>query len=261
MKGHAQGFPAMAPDQGRLIVIDAIDGAGKDTIARKVLEALEARGRLVRNLDAVIKEAKTPFFPQGDSAFFEKYNAIFVSEPTHGGIGLAVREELMKADAPYDARSTAWAYALDRHVLYQRTVLPFLRSKPNRLVLQGRGLMSSLTYQTIQSEDEGQPLSVEDLLALPGNRLELSRPPDLIILLTCPVEVAQQRLTGRTDAAVTDKFSDPRFQARVSLRYRSPEVLGTFERLGSRVISIDADRVVPDILADCLAAMEPYIPA
>ncbi|MCC6563767.1 hypothetical protein IT087_02645 [Candidatus Uhrbacteria bacterium] len=261
MKGHALDYPAMAPDQGRLIAIDAIDGAGKDTIAKELCSALEHRGRKVCNLDTIIKEAKSPYFPLGDSEFFEKYDAIYVSEPTHGGIGLTIREEIMKKESTYNALATAWAYAIDRHVLYERTVLPFLRAKPNRLVLQGRGLMSSLTYQTIQSEEEGKPLSVSDLLALPGNRLELSRPPDLIILLVCSVEVAQRRLAGRTDAPVTDKFSDPRFQAKVSLRYRSPEVIGTFERLGSRVVYIDAERTVPEVSADCLRALNALIPA
>ncbi|MCR4256388.1 MAG: hypothetical protein NUW08_01640, partial [Candidatus Uhrbacteria bacterium] len=218
MSGHAMSLPVMAPDQGRLIVIDAIDGAGKDTVARALKDAIRTSGRSLLDLDATAEEAGRAFvYDEGTSEYLDHRDALFVSQPTYVGIGLVIREEIMKSKA-YDALSTAQAYALDRQVLYTRTVLPFLRAKPGRIVVQVRGLMSSLIYQTIQAEDEGTKLSVEQLLDVPGNRLELSRRPDLTLLLMVKPKTAAKRLAGRTDKVDGDKFSDPRFQARVSLR-------------------------------------------
>lgn len=261
MHGLAKGIPAMTPDQGRLIAIDAVDGAGKDTMADALVKALdEAYKKRVCDLDDFIKRGKTSVFPQGDHGFFDAFDVIKVSQPTYGGIGAAIRQEIMQKKA-YDAKVTSWAYALDRQVLYERTVLPFLRSKPGRLVIQARGLMSTLTYQPLEAEDNGQKLSVEELLSIPGNQLELSRPPDLMILLVCSPETAQKRLAARTEKVDGDKFSDPRFQARASNRYRSQEVIGVFERLGTKVLYIDAERTAPEVAADCVDALKLVLPA
>ena len=255
------GIPAMTPDKGLVIAIDAVDGAGKDTMADALVRELtETRGQRVCDLDDFIKRGKTPVFPRGDSDFFNHFDAIKVSEPTYGGIGAAIRQEIMK-EKVYDAETTSWAYALDRQVLYQRTVLPFLRSKPGRIVIQARGLMSTLTYQPLEAEDNGQKLTVEELLTLPGNQLELSRRPDLIILLVCSPETAQKRLAARTEKVDGDKFADPRFQARASMRYRSPEVINVFESLGTSVVYIDAERTQSEVAADCITALNGIIPA
>lgn len=243
-------LPAMAPDKGRLIVVDAIDGAGKDTLARALKETLRLGSKLC-NLDAVAKESRPLLYEPGDSEFFEPYDALFVSQPTYVGVGKVIREEIMKK-SEYNARSTAQAFSLDRHVLYERTILPFLRARSNRVVIQVRGLMSSLTYQTIQADDEGSRLTVQELLDLPGNALELSRRPDLILLLMVTPETAAKRLQGRTDKQDGDKFVDPRFQARVSLRYRSKEVLEPFKLLGSNIVFIDAEKTQAEVLAECL---------
>jgi thymidylate kinase len=261
MQGLAKGIPAMTPDQGRLIAIDAIDGAGKDTMAAALVEELaRLHGeKHVLDLDEKILRGKTAVFPHGDHEFFDSIRAIKVSEPTFGGIGLAIREEIMKKKA-YDAEETAWAYALDRHVLYERTVLPFLRSKPGRIVIQARGLMSTLTYQPLEAEMAGKKMSVEELLSYPGNQVELSRRPDLIILLVCTPETAQKRLAARAGKVDGDKFSDLRFQAKVSMRYRSPEVIGVFERLGTKVVYIDAEKSAPEVVADCVEALRLVIP-
>lgn len=262
MQGHAKEIPAMAPDQGRLIALDAVDGAGKDSMAIALVQELERRGQRVCDLDDFVRNrAKAPLlFPPGNSDFFDHFDVIKVSEPTYGGIGYVIRDEIMKKGA-YDVEATTWAHALDRQVLYERTVLPFLRSKPGRTVIQVRGLMSTLAYQPLEAEDQGRRLSVEELLTLPGNQLELSRRPDLILILACSPETAQKRLAARQEKVDGDKFSDPRFQARASMRYRSPEVLGVFERLGTRVVLIDAERTEAEVASDCVNALALVIPA
>jgi thymidylate kinase len=232
----------MAPDQGRLIVIDAIDGDSetcKEMLMKPFHDALAAHGRNTCDLDAHVKKHASRSFVHGDHPFFDAYDAIFVSEPTFGGVGLAIREEI-KQEEGHDTLSVARAHALDRQLLYKRTILPFLSSRPRRVVIQMRGLITSLARQTLQSEKEGHPLSVKDLLELPelpGNRLELSRRPDLIILLT---RVAETRLAAR---------------------YRSPEIAGVFQGRDTRIVEIDAKRPEPEVVADCLQALNTLLAA
>ncbi|MEK7473116.1 MAG: hypothetical protein AAB668_00075 [Patescibacteria group bacterium] len=259
MSGHALSLPVMVPDRGRLIVIDAIDGGGKNTVAEAMKRAIRESGRSLLDLDAAAEEAGHTFvYDEGASEYFENRDAILVSQPTHVGIGRVIREEIMKSKA-YDARSTAQAFALDRQVLYTRTILPFLRAKPGRIVVQVRGLMSSLTYQTIQAEDEGSKLSVEQLLEIPGNRLELSRRPDLALLLMITPKMAAKRLAGRVEKMDGDKFADPRFQARVSLRYRAKDVLEPFERLGTKIVFIDAEKSKEEVAEECVTRLRSLI--
>lgn len=243
MERHASKFPAMAPDEGRLIVIDDIggDGAKQDAIVNSFRDrTLPDRGYKACDLDLYNQRAKEPLFLRGDNLFFYTHDALIVSEPTMSGIGLTIRGEINK-EGGYSALDVARAHALDRQVLYKRTILPFLRAasvKP-RLVLQQGGLISSLVHQTLLSEDEGHPLAVKDLLALPelpGNRLELSRRPDLIVLLMHMPET------------------------KLSARYRSPEILETFRGHGSEIVFIDADRPESVVVADCLRTMNAHFP-
>lgn len=228
-------------------MIDAVDGAGKDTAAQALTSVLEQKGRRVHQFDKA-----------QDDSIPEDVDTLLVSEPTYRGIGAVVRSIIMK-DTNFSAWSTAMGYALDREVLYRRVILPFLQAKPGRVVVQVRGLMSSLTYQTIQSQDEGKPLSVEDLMELPGNQLELSRAPDLALLLTVSTETAQKRLEGRTDKVDGDKFGDPRFQARVAERYRAPDVRGLFERNGTKIVEIDSEQSKEVVAAACIAELSKVI--
>lgn len=252
MSGHAMSLPVMAPDQGRLIVIDAIDGAGKDTVAEKLCAYLESTGRTLVDLDAFAKRGEAPLLPRGDAPELEHANVLYVSQPTYLGVGQVIRDEIMRSKA-YDVRATAQAYALDRHVLYERTILPFLRAQPGRLVLQGRGLMSTLAYQTAQG------LAIPELLELPGNRLELSRRPDLALLLTVSTKTAAQRLSMRGEKADADKFSAEEFQQRVSQRYRDEDVRRVFTSLGTRIEYVDAEPPVEEVVAACITHVRSII--
>lgn len=196
---RVSSFPAMKIDQGKLIVIEDVGGKDREPLARGLVTALEERKREV----------------------------LSVTEPTHDGIGAVIRT-VIKKDQRFNARSVAQAHALDREVLYRKTVLPFLAAGENRVVIQEGGLISSLVYQTLQAEDEGRPITLTELLELPGNRLELSRRPDLILII------------------------DPPYLEPISLRFRRKDILETFTRLGSRIIFIDKETLPDDVLVGCL---------
>jgi Thymidylate kinase len=252
MSGHAMSLPVMAPDQGRLVVIDAIDGAGKDTVAERLRTYVRKTGRNLVDLDEVARGANAFYFERGDDPRLDGVDAIYVSQPTYVGIGRVIRGEIMKHNA-YDVRATAQAYALDRQVLYERTILPFLRARPGRIVLQGRGLMSTLAYQTVQG------LTIPELLELPGNRLELSRRPDCAIILEVSTETAVKRLAGRTNKIDDDKFAEEAFQKRVSRRYRDEDLKKVFTKLGTRIEFVDAEDSPDEVAAKCVAYLESVI--
>lgn len=258
----AMSFPVMATDKGRLIVIDAIDGAGKNMVAGALKRPLIHAGKSIVDLDTVAKESPELLYEEGTSERLADCDVLFVSQPTHVGIGQAIREELMLdhgGKRSYNAWSLAQAFALDREVLYRRTILPFLHAKPGRIVIQVRGLMSSLVYQTLQAEDEHMALTVRQLLDLPGNRVELSRRPDLTLLLTISPETAAMRLRKRTQKVDGDVFADPRFQARVSLRYREKAVLEPFTSLGTKIVFVNAEKTKQEVATECFRALRAVI--
>ena len=51
MTNHVQSFRVAPPDKGRLISFEAVDGAGKDTVADRVIAWLERSGHPVFDFD------------------------------------------------------------------------------------------------------------------------------------------------------------------------------------------------------------------
>ncbi|HVM90515.1 MAG TPA: dTMP kinase [Verrucomicrobiae bacterium] len=245
---HALSFPAMAPDKGRVISFEAVDAAGKDTTADLVVSWLEKSGKTVFNFDT-----------RGFADIPIETDVLRISEPGHWGIGKAIRGELMK-DPGFDVRYIADAYALDREALYRRVVLPFLSARPGRTVIQIRGLMSSLAYQTVQAEDQGVALGVPDLLELPGNKLELTRRPDIIFLLVASEETLRKRQEGRSESMQKDIFGKREFQARVAKRYQAPDVQAPFLRLDTKIIKVSAEGEPEQVAARCIAHIVAHMP-
>jgi thymidylate kinase len=236
-------LPAMAPDSGRLVMIDAVDGTGKSTAQAALINVLRKTGRLVHDYDRY-----------GPEDISDEADTLSLSEPTVWGVGQLIRRYFLPKDSPYNAVSTAQAFALDREMLYRRTVIPFL--KKGGLVIQVRGILSSLVYQTLQAEDEGIELSPKTILELPGNHLALSRRPDLILILTVSAEEVKRRLASRPPALNEDRFTNPHFQARAALAYKRPEFLEPLRRLGTRIEFVEADGPPQEVADACVRHLE-----
>jgi dTMP kinase len=218
------------PTKGTLIVIDAIDGAGKGT----VMDALEAHLRMTGR------------------------DYLRVAEPTHDGIGKVIRDELIATHddgRTYSGRSAAMAFALDREVLYKKIVLPFLAETPNRVVIQDRGVISSLAYQPLQDAS----VTLDWLLSLEGNRVELSRSPDLFLVLRLDPAEAERRLAGRTEKRDNSVYERTDFQERLAARYRDPDVLKPYRDAGTLIVEIDASQSKEDVAQACLNALQPIL--
>lgn len=236
-------------NQGKLIIVDAIDGAGKSTVINGIAEQLKGQGRTIFDLQAYQKEHHA--LPEGETI---DADVLLSAEPTYCWVGSAIREEIIKSHSgrSYHGRAAAEAFALDRQVLFTRVILPFLSAKPDRWVIQDRGVITSLAYQPLQDER----ITLDWLLSLEGNRAELSRPPDLLLLLRLTPEEAMQRLAGRAHKVDGHIYENPTFQDRLALRYRDPAVLAPYASAGTTIREIDASKSPEDVVKAACSAID-----
>ena len=238
-------------DQSRLIILDAIDGAGKSTVIRAMTDWLEVRGLRLFDLVAYMRAYKR--LPEISDPLLQGSDVLLSAEPTYAWIGAAIREEIIKThpDRQYDGFTAAYAFALDRQILFSRVILPYLAERPRRWVIQDRSLLSSLAYQPLQDER----VTFEWLLSLQGNQHELSRPPDLMLLLTLSPEEAMRRLQGRGEKIDGHIYETHDFQSRLVARYRDPVITAPYREAGTRIVEIDASQSPQKVGKDAIAEL------
>ncbi len=113
---------------GLLIALEGIDGSGKTTIAKMIVESLNRR----------------------------RIEARYTTEPTRSLFGRALRSMALKGKV--DPRLEALLFAADRIHHLERVVKPLLAKEV--IVVSDRYLHSSLAYQSITTDD---PSWVEEL--------------------------------------------------------------------------------------------------
>ncbi|HEU0050888.1 MAG TPA: dTMP kinase [Patescibacteria group bacterium] len=241
---------------GKLIVIDALDGAGKSTVIRAISNHLEQQG--LRVFDLVNFMQTTHDLPEATDPLLQEADVLLSAEPTHCWIGSAIRKHLVQKNVSFaaDGYISAYAYALDRLVLFSRVIIPWLEAKPNRWVIQDRGLITSLAYQPLQDSRVTQ----DWLMSLEGNKIELSRPPDLLLLLRLAPEEAMQRIAGRLDKKDGHIFETMSFQEQLAARYRDPSVLAPYQNAGTPIIEINAARAPDQVQESVLAELGRFFP-
>ena len=151
--------------RGRFIVFEGLDGAGTTTQCRLLGEWLESQGRRVHQ----------------------------TAEPSDGPIGRMIRrvlrEEQMGADgARMNARSIAGLFAADRADHLKSEIEPALARGED--VICDRYVHSSLAYQGVETD-----------LDWVASLNSVMPPPDLILFVDVPVEVASQRRASRAEDA------------------------------------------------------------
>ena len=235
----------MRQDSGFMIHVDGIDGAGKSTL----LEAGRAWGtnRGLKTFDAVAFSKEHGRLPQltdiGD------VDILLTAEPTHAGVGKVIRDQIVATGTVSSARTAANAFALDRLILLETTILPFLREKPDRIVFQDRGLFTSLAYQPLQSErfGNGTRITPEEILALDGNQFALENAPDVFIFLDVDATEAERRLARRTEKCDNAIFEQTQFQIDLSARYRDPNLFRPLANMGTKFITLDGGKSREDV--------------
>jgi dTMP kinase len=102
--------------RGAFIVIEGLDGSGKTTQARLLVQKLRS-----------------------------SHNAVYTTEPSHGKIGSFIRESCLYEEKRLDGAAEALLFAADRVQHVQNEVVPALNE--GKLVVSDRYVYSSLAYQ------------------------------------------------------------------------------------------------------------------
>ena len=178
--------------RGRLITIEGVDGAGKTTLARGLLDALTQRGHDVELL----------------------------REP--GGVPAAerIRQIVIDPDLHVTARTEALLYAAARAQLVEEAIEPLLSA--GRWVLLDRFIDSSLAYQ-----GGGRGLGIDAVQAINDFGLQ-GFWPDRTLLLMIDPRIGRSRSRARAGAPdrlerEQDDFFDRTIAAYLELLARDPD--------------------------------------
>ena len=153
-------------------MIDGIDGSGKSTIVQMWKDCLAGEGNAIFDLKHYWQT--TDKYPELDE--LKSYDFVFSCEPTYTGIGKVIREELVKTGTDYSPRAIIEAFSLDRLILYNKIIIPLLAN--NKIIIQDRGVSTTLAYQNIQNKE----FTFKKISELVGNKLALENRPDHFIL-------------------------------------------------------------------------------
>jgi thymidylate kinase len=238
--------------KGIFTVVDGLDAVGKGEIIR-ALDTYEQRlGKAVFDTVAFSK-ANRKGLPDLDDYWCPPetyYDVLITAEPTYAGIGHVIRNEIVENNGRrYSSESEIQAFSLDRLVNMMKLVNPALENGLN--VLQSRCIASTLTYQMLRAQEEGLNPEVvrARILAHEGNRLQLERAPDLLVIPTIDnPEHLMQRLRSRRvkekdDNAIYDNIE---FQMKLKPLYESDWLRELFESHGSRVAYLNAGLEIVD---------------
>lgn len=234
-----------------LIICDAIDGAGKGAVPEVLKSWAQERSiplfdhetysqqRILteeeqRKLGPAAELLRVPTW-EDVKKMMPGCKVLITAEPTWAGIGGLIRAEIIRKGKGYDYGpfTTAHAYSLDRHILYERLVSPALRE--GCIVFSGRSVITSEVYQPVQATEAGysKELMLGAIRGLAGNQLALNHVPGMMLIIHPDVDVAQQRLEKRTKDDKTD-FERRTFQVQAAQGYFDERLVYSYERKGTK---------------------------
>lgn len=225
------------------VVIDGIDGSGKDTILDAWVEHLIAEGKKVLNLKSWW--SKQHAHPQPED--LQDCEVLISTEPTFTWVGAAIRFEMIQKGRSYSPQAIAEAYALDRLILYKRVILPALQR--GALVLQSRSVSSSLAYQTAMGDP---PLSPEYVSSIPGNAFALKHAPDHLFICDLDPAVAMKRLGGRTEKQDAAIFEKQEMLEKLRANFKSDWYQKLFEQRGTTIHHFPTDTDIDTMIKQSL---------
>jgi thymidylate kinase len=226
--------------KGKFIVVDGIDGVGKGVFLDTFVREAKKDGKKVFDVHQFWKS--NDFHPLVHEI---QADIIVTSEPTYGGIGKTIREELIaKNQRNYSPQAVAQAYALDRLILYENLILPLLERGID--VYQSRSFSTSLVYQRQSAIDNGEIFSPQEILQIPGNKFCLQRPMDHLVVPTINnAQEAQDRIKNR-EKDDNCKFENLDFQLKIKEQYESEDFQRIFQDLGVPITYMDAGISIED---------------
>lgn len=208
---------------GKLIVIEGVDGAGKNTLARRLVSAWERDGLSVERIG----------FPRYDRSI----HADLAAEALHGEHG----------DTAGSVHAMALLFALDRRDAGDE-IRKLLSDKD--IVLLDRYVASNAAYTAARLEQSADGEAVEWIRSLEFERFAVPVP-DVQILLDVPVTLAAERAAAResADAARTrDSYErDSSLQSRTSAAYSTLAASHWVSPWRVVTADVDPDRLAADM--------------
>lgn len=202
------------------LVIEGLDGTGKSSITRTLVQILQA---------TLGKNVKLTFEPHDPSC-----------------AGLFIRQILMRKLLNVPAKTLALAFAVNRADHCDREIASFLnqRNGDPRVVVCDRYYLSSLVYQ---STDE---VSYDDIMRLNSAALR----PDLTIFLSASSKTCYERMRNRRE----DKELFETNLARTKMKYAS--AIEYLKGRGDKVIQVEAEGSISDVVHNVLSTLADSAP-
>ena len=218
--------------EGVFIVVEGIDGSGSTTVVERLAAHLVSKRRPAHR----------------------------TCEPSSGPIGSMIRQILahrIVIPSEWGAASPGWAtmallFASDRLDHLEAEVLPRLRDEV--IVVSDRYDLSSLAYQTATAPTD-DPEEARRVVAWIRELNVRARRPDLTLVLDVRPEVAAERRKNRGGAR--ELYEDGELQARLAEAYTRAEQLAP----GDRIVHVDANRAVDEVVAACVASVDQLLGA
>ncbi len=239
-------------ERGLFIVAEGLDATGKGVTEDALIKYEQKEGRRVYN--SIEHSITHGSIPRPKECIIDGHIAdtVVSAEPTWAGIGKTIREEMTSSQEQSSSLTDKIkAYSLDRRMQMERLTIPFLEASNNHRIIQSRCLASTLCYQGLEAQQNEEDIDKRKLildtvrkliLNEKGNQLQLSYPPDLLIILTIPsIEEIMSRIENRRpnkdDKCIFEKYQ---FQKALKPFYDDPWLCHLFEERGTRVEYINA---------------------
>lgn len=235
---------------GYLITSEGIDGSGKGVVVDTWKEFLEDKD--MRALE--LRNEKYNFYPEFE--YVPDHDVLVVNEPTWWGIGKTIREALIRKGTKHSAKVLTYAFSLDRQVLYERLILPALDA--GKIVLQDRSVGSTIAYQLLQAEIDGENLTLADVMELDATKLAMNYAPSLLAISRLPATEAIARLEER-DKDDDVRYENLSFQDKLLQRYVSDWFREIYEERETKVVYIDTSKTVEDTQQQARTILEDFL--
>lgn len=216
------------------IMIDGIDGSGKSTAVQAWKDYLTDQGNAIFDLKHYWQT--TGKYPELEE--LKKYDFVFSCEPTYTGVGKVIREELVRTGTNYPPRAIVEAFSLDRLVLYNKIIIPLLAD--GKVVIQDRGVSTSLAYQSLQNPE----FTYEKIAEFVGNKLALEHRPDHLVIAKISAEKAAARLGSRLDKNDDAIFEKIDFLKKAAGVFYSDQYQNIFKEKGSAVHYLNTENEI-----------------
>ena len=207
---------------GRLIVIEGLDGSGKATQAARLTEALKTQGKDV-------KQISFPNYASDSSALIKMYlGGQFGSHPDD-----------------VNAYAASLMFSMDRYASYKQDWGAFYEA--GGLVIADRYTTSNAVHQASKLPPEERTVFLNWLFELEYGKLGLPKP-DLVLYLDMPTEITEKMMRSRE--AATGTHADIHEQDEAYLKSCREAAREIVKDCGWTVIHCakgDAPRTVEDI--------------